>query len=381
MDHAKDAENTALPPIQVACDNCGADLLAEDRDAGRQANCPDCGATLTIPSPMDQELRQEIEELPEPPSEDKPKQKLQLKDEVDLETPDPDTKEDESQGTAAQTSQPMHGQDIIPDGHVTRAKLSGWLRRVILVVLALGIIQVFDTMLAAIRMSPPMTLSDMVRAIGGSIAGLPSTLYLLGERRVLGSIGVFTPLERFAVSVIILVFIARLVVRSKLLDTIYVTTFRWAERTHGGLVYHFLALLLQIGLLIWAASIAKLEAGTDGMACVLLAAYLFTSAVWLMSLHLVSTHEHRDLPAWAIVDGLFGIAVLLVVLWPGLTILWSRAGATVIVCLINSSIALHFGASFIFARRAPGWWWRKPLFLIASCVIVFLAALLLAIIR
>jgi len=384
MENEKSPENTPLPPIQVVCDNCGADLLAEDRDAGRRANCPDCGATLTIPGPMDQELRRDIAQLPEtekPSLAPKAKEKLRLKDEDDLDISSPRAKNGTISEAASQAAEPAAASETIVEGHVTRAKLSGWLRRVILVVLALGIIQVFDAMLMAIRMSPPTTLRELLRAIATKIAAFPGLLHLLGERRVLGEIGSFSNLERFAVGIVILVFIARLVVRSKLLDTIYVTTFRWAERTHGGLVYQFLILLLQTGLLVWAASVTKIEAATDGLACVLLAAYLLVSAVWLMSLHLVSTHEHRDLNKWAMVDGLFGLAILLVVLWPGVTILWSRAGAVVILCLINSAIASYFGASFIFARRSPGWWWRKPLFLIGSCAIVFLAALLLAILR
>ena len=39
------------------------------------------------------------------------------------------------------------------------------------------------------------------------------------------------------------------------------------------------------------------------------------------------------------------------------------------------------GGSFIFARRPKEWWWRKPLFLVASCAIVLAIAFILAVVR
>ena len=65
-------------------------------------------------------------------------------------------------------------------------------------------------------------------------------------------------------------------------------------------------------------------------------------------------------------DLTFGLLIFLVVLWPGLTREWSRAGATAVLFLANSAVALHVGVSFVFARRPSRWWWHKPLSFVIS---------------
>lgn len=375
-------------PIRVTCDHCGADLLADDRDAGKSGTCPDCGKSLTIPTAIDQELDALPQAAAGPAGRAREeRRKLKLKDEIVVEEGETDggpaqpAPAEEAPATSASVPSaafPAPGVETAPEGHTSRAKLAGWLRRVIIVVLAFVLIEVFDAACTAVRMTPAVGMHGVVGGIVKAVRAVPGSLRLLAVARPVENVGTFAPLERFVIAVVILVFIARLVVRSKLLDAIYVTTGRWAERTHGGLVYHFVSLLFQAGLLAWAASIVKTEAASDGMACGLLAAYLLVSAVWLITLHLVSADEYRDLASWAITDGVFGLGVFLVVLWPGLTVLWSRAGATAVLCLANSAVALHLGASFIFERRPRGWWWRKPLFLIGSSVIVLLVALFLA---
>ena len=108
----KQPEKTPSPIIRVTCDKCGADLLAEEQDAGRKAACPDCGATMTVPDSTDQALREEIAALPEkppseaagpapPPSSDR----LRLKDEVVIEKEPTETEAGELAGAPAQPPQ------------------------------------------------------------------------------------------------------------------------------------------------------------------------------------------------------------------------------------------------------------------------------------
>ncbi len=388
----------AQPPLRVVCDHCGAELLADASDAGRKATCPDCHGQVAIPTVVDLKLRDEIaarapglSESPQQRREGlaKARTTFQLKDEIAVETKPFAAARAKGELAASSPSaspastEPPLDYDL-PEGHQARARFAGWLRRVILAVLALTVIVAFDAAYTAIRMrAQPSTLHDVLRSLWQAIRAIPDSLRLLSIPRAvdLATLGAFTPIERFSVAIIVLVFVGRLVVRSKLLDTMFVTTDRWAERSHGGLVYHFLALFLQVGLLAWAASIAQSEGGSDGLASALLGAYLFVSALWLMTLHLVSVDEHRNLASWALVDAISGLAVFVVVLWPGVTVLWTRAGATVVLCLANSAVALHLGAGFVFARRPKGWWWRKPLFMIASCAIVFVVACILACVR
>ncbi len=193
--------------------------------------------------------------------------------------------------------------------------------------------------------------------------------------------GVITAIERFVLGVAMLVFATRLIVRAKLLDAVYVTSERWRERTAAGLGLNFMALLLQAVLLAWAASVTKNPAGSDGLACGILALLLWVSAFWLMTLHLLASREIPELTSWMVIDALFGVAIFLVVLWPGVTQIWTRAGAAALLFLADSVVALHFGATFVFAQGPRRWRWQKPVSIVASVAVLLFTALLLACIR
>ena len=378
----------AVTPIRVICENCGTDLFADETDAGKTATCPECGVKLTIPSsrkgdtpsasstpsiaPKDKkELGSDVSPDVEviPPSEGIP-----------LDFPQDEADEPSAQRPPAEAHRPPPDPEAEARAHEARAKLAGWLRRTVIVILAFTVLLIFEAASTAVNGSPPTSLHAILTSLREAVFAVPFNLHVLTEIRPV-EIGALVPIERFALGLVMLLFAARLVVRTKLLDAIYVTTPRWAERTNSGLVFHSLALLLQAGILAWAASTVKTPTASDGLACGLLGLFLLVSGVWLCILHLITSHEHRDLLSWMIADAAFGLLVILVVWLPGLTLLWSRAGATVVLCLANSTIALHLGASFVFERRPRGWWWRKPLFLAVSAVVVLSTALLLAYIR
>jgi len=385
----KRAEN-ALTTIRVICDNCGADLFAEQSDAGKKATCPECGVKLTIPSPPEEDAPPALPssaaraKTGTPPGSDAPPQVpppptgegIPLDtDALQGETPEPET-----EGPSKPSDQPTPDPEAEMRAHEARAKLAGWLRRTVIVILAFTVLLIFEAASTAVSDAPPTSLHGIIGSIREAILAVPSNLHVLVEARPV-TIGTLFPIERFALGLAMLLFAARLVVRTKLLDAIYVTTPRWAERTNSGMVFHSLALLLQAGILAWAASTVKTPGASDGLACGLLGLFLLVSGSWLCILHLITSQEHRDLLSWSVTDAIFGLLILVVVALPGLTLLWSRAGATTVLCLTNSAIALHLGASFMFQRRPRGWWWRKPLFLVVSAVVVLSTALLLAYIR
>jgi len=258
-----------------------------------------------------------------------------------------------------------------------RARVAGWLRRAVIVVLALAVIKVFEACFASILVSKPGDLHEVVPWLRQAIRGIPVALHQLSVPRPV-EIGFLTPLERFMLGLAMLLFATRLVIRTKLLDAVYVTSVRWQERTITGLVLHSFALVVQAGLLAWAASAARTPAASDGLACGLIVLTLWASALWLTSLHLVAGSEYRELTKWMINDLTFGLLIFLVVLWPGLTREWSRAGATAVLFLANSAVGLHVGVSFVFARRPSRWWWHKPLSFVISFVLLVAIALLLA---
>ena len=258
-----------------------------------------------------------------------------------------------------------------------RARIAGWLRRAVIVVLALAVIKVFEACFASILVGAPSDLHAAIFWFRDAIHGIPIALHQLYVPRPV-EIGFLTPLERFMLGLAMLLFATRLVIRTKLLDAVYVTSVRWQERTISGLVLHSFALVVQAGLLAWAASAARTPAASDGLACGLIVLTLWASALWLTSLHLVAGSEYRELTKWMINDLTFGLLIFLVVLWPGLTREWSRAGATAVLFLANSAVGLHVGVSFVFARRPSRWWWHKPLSFVISLVLLVAIALLLA---
>lgn len=267
--------------------------------------------------------------------------------------------------------------------HKVRAKLAGWYRRVVIVVFALAVIKVFDAAITSLLVTSPGSLHDAVGWLSKGIARIPGGLQQLYVRRPYtpGQLTPLTSLEHFMLGIGMLLFATRMVIRTKLLDAVYVTTERWAERTTAGLTLHFFALLLQAGLLGWVAATASTPGASDGLVCGLIALQLLLSAAWLMTLHLVAGNEFPELTRWMAINAVFGFAILFVVQWPGVTVLWSRAGATAVLFLADSASALHIGASFVFARRKRRWWWHKPLSIIASIILVAIAALILACVR
>jgi DNA-directed RNA polymerase subunit RPC12/RpoP len=359
--------------LRVICSQCGSYLIAESKDAGRKATCPECGGAFVICPP---DIATPRPETPKTPSRNGGA--FRLKDEQaasEARARAPSVPVGEEKGSA-----PGRVELLTIENHRTRSQLAGWLRRVVIVALALAVVKVFEAAFASAPASVQTTLHVTLLWIAKATRAVPESLQLLTvEREVV--LGALTPLERFVLALGLLLFATRLMVRAKLIDAVYVTTPRWNERTAAGLVVNFLALMLLAGLLAWTASVAKLPMASDGLACGLIAMILLVSGLWLATLHLMAGNEYPELTKWMVTDAAFGLAILLVVLWPGLTFLWSRAGATGVLFLANSAAALHVGASFIFTRRPRRWWWHKPVSIVVSAVLLLTAAALMACVR
>ena len=370
--------------IHTACARCGVELVAYQRDAGRKATCPECGNTITIPGaeispgrdPGPPMRRRAAPPVPQAPA--RAPDRFRLRDEAPSEPRAPRPVERPVERPAPPRPRPAPEPPAdSDDNRRVRAKIVGWLRRTVIVVIALVIIKVFDACFASLTVKAPANLHDAVTWVVEALAAVPASLGLLAEPRTV-EVGSIASIERFMLGIAMLVFATRLIVRTKLLDAVYVTSDRWRERTAAGLGLNFMALLAQAGLLAWAASMTKSPAASDGLACGILALLLWLSAFWLMTLHLVASTELPEITSWMFIDAVFGVAIFLVVLWPGLTQLWTRAGATAVLFLANSIVALHFGASFVFAQGKRRWRWQKPASIVASVIILLFTAILLA---
>jgi hypothetical protein len=364
--------------LRVICSHCGSYLIAESKDTGRKATCPECGGNFVIEPPEPRARSNGPAKAP-PTSEPQKQTAFKLKDEAPSaagsgEAARPSDKEKREEIQLGRTAL------LTIETHRTRSQLAGWLRRVVIVALALVVVKVFEAAFASLPAGPQKTLHATLQWISSAIGAFPEKLQLLTvEREVV--LGVLSSLERFIFSLGLLLFATRLMVRAKLLDAVYVASPRWNERTAAGLVINFLALMLQAGLLGWAASVTRLPVASDGLACGLVATILLVSGLWLATLHLMAGHEYPELTKWMLTDIAFGLAVLLITLWPGLTFLWSRAGATGVLLLANSAVALHVGASFVFVRSPRRWWWHKPVSIVVSLALLLVAAALTACVR
>lgn len=355
--------------VRTSCEHCGAALVADLKDAGKKATCPGCGTRLIIP---DQGVAPRVDL----PARRKPvSERTRPREEPPAPPPEPIPE------PAAVPAAPA-GAVLTLETHRMRSKVAGWLRRVVIVALALTVIKIFEACFSSVLVSAPADVgSDFHSTVFwllDAIKSIPAGLRYLTIERPENLDHRLLPIERLMLGLGMLIYATRLVVRTKLLDTVYVTTVRWHERTLAGLVMHFLAALLLAGMLAWTASATRDPGVSDGLVCGLLAATLWASAIWLTTLHLVAGNEYPELTKWMATDALFGFLVLLATLWPDLTVLWSRAGAVAVLLLADSAVSLHVGASFVFARRPRRWWWRKPLTIVVSVILLFLVAALLA---
>ena len=303
-------------------------------------------------------------------------QKLRLRE--DAAVPGPPTVGDAPWATSPASA----AISVTTESRETRECVAGWVERFLVIVIAFAVFKAFQAILAAGVASAPGSLHALVAAARQFFASLPARFALFTEARPVPAVlGVLTNLERFGIGLILLALTGRLMLRVRILDAAYVRSARWVERTSAGLVLQSCGLLLQVLLLAWMASLAKTADASDGLIGIVLVAFLFAGAAWFLFLHLIAHGEYPDLLNRAITGVVFGLAIALVVLWPGLTVLWSRAGAMIVLALAECFTTLYFSAATALERKQHEAWWRSPLFMGGSFVILLVVAALLAIIR
>ena len=179
--------NDAPQSIRLACRNCGVELIANARDAGKTATCPECGNRIAIPG----RAARAREETPTPPGRPFPgqaaraeKESLKLQDEVRAEAaakqPPPRPSEPNAPGREAPPK--AAGGKRQTEAARTRARIAGWLRRAVIVVLALTVLKVFDATFAALVVRAPANLHAAVRGMGDALRAIPSDLHNLAVR-------------------------------------------------------------------------------------------------------------------------------------------------------------------------------------------------------
>jgi hypothetical protein len=179
---------------------------------------------------------------------------------------------------------------------------------------------------------------------------------------------------------VLLVLAIRLMLRARMLSAVYVRSGRWRERSGVGLVLNFFVLLLQVLLVAWAASLTKV--GADGITPgIVLVVLLVIGAAWLFILHLAAHGEPPRLPQRAISSSAFALAIIIILLWPEAARLWTRNGAVIVLALAESGLAFHLGAGAGLRDDPAGPWKQKIWCTAAGCVILVIAAGLLAVIH
>lgn len=271
---------------------------------------------------------------------------------------------------------------LAPESHESRTHLASWFERFLLVLLALAAFKCFQAVFAGAATSSASSLHQLVADLRNFILSVPDRMSLFtAPRDAAAGIGRIAPIERVGLGLLGLLLAARLLIRVRLLSAVFVRSGRWAERTMPGLILLFLMLVPQAILIAWAASLARTPTASDGLVIGLLMLWLIVGAVWFFLLHLMTQSEQTKLLPHAIAEALFALLLLLVLLWPGVAVLWNRLGAALVLVLIESFIAFRAGGDLLREPKTERSGWRMTLYVVICSVIVILSAGLLAIVR
>jgi hypothetical protein len=289
--------------------------------------------------------------------------------------------------TNEETAPSTEPEEVLPpalsiESPATRAGITDWLERFLFIIGALVLLKASEGLVRSAFPPYQESVVDFWESARVFILSFRHKLDLLRIPRSAEVLaGPMSNLERFAMCAMTVVLAGRWLLRVRLLRLTYVRSQDWARRTSSGMVFHSFGLLLQAGMIAWLASVLLTKGITPAAACGLLAINLVIGGLWFGLLYFISNAEAPSIFCRAVTGLLFGAAILLVVKWPAMTQLWTRAGATVILALTESLLALFFGASLILDQRPRFGWLRKPLFIILSCVILLIVSGLLTLVR
>ena len=264
----------------------------------------------------------------------------------------------------------------------TRRRIAARLGQFLTVLALLALYKTGQAALLSLDRMAIKGFHGLFAAMGEFLAGLPAAIRLLGVARPVPQVlGVIQPLERLALCLLLTVFCGRLLVRTALLVKVYSDPEHWFERSPAGLVLHTLGQVAAIAGVAWIASLAMTDGASDGLVAGLLACFLLFGAAWYLFLHLVARGLSANLLQQSLLSVLLAGGVFLVVLWPGVTGLWTRLGAAVLITLADSLFSLYLQAENVFGRPISHTLWRKTLFLTGSFAIILIAGGILAVVR
>jgi len=390
-------------PVKVMCDSCGARFTAEDKDAGKRTKCLKCGAEIVIPTEEDVAFRQELDELARAGEASMSEQEQAAEEREQSGTEEsagaeeqreaaPEDRPEEAEGPDAYVPEfevpatesgmeppsapaPEPPREEAPPAAVSEGK-SRYVRVLqILATLAvaLALIEAFQV-LRGIVDQPRAPLADLhavvanvqarAKAVPGNVANIATLLRPETAKR-------WGLVDKVLLAGALVILAVRMFIKSKLLESVCLTSTRAHRRTMVSAIFHF---VLFMGLLIYlTGTTALIKSGTEVTVCTLVGLFLLATSVWLIIVHFQIGGDHPHVAWWTVSNALFGLLILLVTVGDLRVILpVSRAGATTLLLLFNSALSFCIGSRYFFESEEAGTAGRRIAFLVVTFLLVIL---------
>ena len=373
-------------PIDVRCDGCGAEFTTNDEFSGQQAQCPDCGHDMVIPTPEQAAAATAVATAPAPPPPPTPP----------APTPGPmapAAAPSEFPPGKAQVPQAAAGAPVAPAGVATvettpsrtgRARMVEYFRIALAIAIALTVVKLFEAGAGIIQNRAPVTPAGLLQDAWGGVKGFAAAatkapaMAPLSQRGA--SMETTAALPMFLLLFAMALMALRLLVRTKMLDAIFVSSPHWQKRTLAGVTFHFLTTLALVGILAWSAALMKVPNASDGAVCGLLAVWLGCSCLAALAAHLSSGREFPHVTGRMLNDMVFGGAILAVFCFGGaIPAPMSRVSVTALLVLLNSAIDFTVSSGFILDSDRASKFSRRVGFMAVSIVLVGALGWLLAV--
>ncbi len=354
---------------RLKCKSCGAEFTTDDEFGALAVSCPECGGLKHVPALGDADDREkpgeasagaedeepeagEGWERAEPEEEPATEPVVEGEEEVELPSSRP---EFFLERRGPEPSEPAPEEPVEPAPAGRHRAVVGMFTLVVILAIAFAVIEIYQLGVRALAPEQNLSLHDL-----GAAVGIPgSSEYVSVE----------TDLNELLVAGVLLIIALRLVVKSKLLEALYVDSDSAGQRTTAGVILQFVVLMAFVTILAGIAAGAKVASAR--MMAASLGVLLLASAAWLLVTHYVTGRELRETIAWGYNNAIFGLAILVPAAMD-MTSVWrfSIVHYAVLALLANSVFAFCIGAGLFFHSDAVKNPIRRVAFVLVGLAVV-----------
>ena len=353
--------------IDVKCDGCGKEFEVDEEYAGQTANCSNCGHEIVIP---------EVGEEPAPRQEAEP-QAPARKPEREEEAADKFSFADETKEAPA--APPAHVEAPAPRTETQSDEAAsgspGFVRcfRIALIVaVSLAMVEIFHVGVSVIRRRERVSIRTVAAGVVTNArkvaAFAPTAGVTPAAPKAMLHVGSL-PTLILAAGMFLLAF--RLLLNTKLLTTLYEAPAAEDERPIGVFVLYFLISLGLVGILVWAASLLRLDVARDGMVLGLIGVWLIASCLVAFATHVIGRGRPPHMLGRIINDGVFGLLVLgFLMIGHKINSPLCRVNVVALALLLNSAFAFTISSRYVLDNEKAGRLPRRVIFMIISVAVI-----------